>query len=357
MTEKWNPSDADDLGMVDSGDSLIGAAHGEVEKLLSKLAQAGPLEIGGTQLSRIPGLTNRLPRDVGEGSWDFMRVSQNLILSRTKADYARRSWIDVPAQETLKIRIVLEGRLCDQAGSTIVEGPGACIEAIPRMASGGYFVEPGRLLMLVLHIRPEELLQFFGIDASAFPSPIDELFKDSLDCESVARRVRLGPDVLRSANDLLAGFKQYPPELFRAFLDAKSHELLCSIVRDCLRLGDNRFGDMTLTVRDINRVYEARDLLLENYVQPPTIAQLSRSVAINQTKLKAAFKAVFGQTVFEFVRKCKMDRAVELLLNTDDSIAEIAYAVGYEYPSNFTHAFKRDFGYLPNQLRKNASED
>jgi AraC-like DNA-binding protein len=47
-----------------------------------------------------------------------------------------------------------------------------------------------------------------------------------------------------------------------------------------------------------------------------------------------------------------MERASELLLRGGMAIAEIARLVGYDYPANFTCAFRRYYGFLPKQMRR-----
>ncbi|MEQ8838517.1 MAG: AraC family transcriptional regulator, partial [Lacipirellulaceae bacterium] len=107
-----------------------------------------------------------------------------------------------------------------------------------------------------------------------------------------------------------------------------------------------------LRSRDVNRIYEARDIVMSNLESPLPLAELARTVGVCQTKLKAGFKAIFGTTVFEYARARQMDRAMDLLLMTDKSISQIAYEVGYSYPANFTHAFKRHFDFLPTDVRR-----
>ena len=56
--------------------------------------------------------------------------------------------------------------------------------------------------------------------------------------------------------------------------------------------------------------------------------------------------------MFEFVQQRRMERASELLLKGDLSIGEIARMAGYEYPANFTFAFRRHYGYLPKLMKR-----
>jgi len=102
-----------------------------------------------------------------------------------------------------------------------------------------------------------------------------------------------------------------------------------------------------VSARELSRVHEARDYLAQHYAHPPTIPDLARMVGLNQTKLKATFREIFRSTIYEYILERRMDRAAEMLLSGDHAIAQVAYAVGYDYPANFAAAFKRHFGQLP----------
>lgn len=109
--------------------------------------------------------------------------------------------------------------------------------------------------------------------------------------------------------------------------------------------------DRGLGTRDLQCLQQARRILEQDYLAPPTITALARAVGINEAKLMHAFKLIFGQTIFDFTQALRMDKAKGLLETTDLSITEIAFEVGYEYSSNFTTAFKRHFGITPSTAR------
>lgn len=102
---------------------------------------------------------------------------------------------------------------------------------------------------------------------------------------------------------------------------------------------------------DIDKIHEARHILLSNLNAPPSILELSREVGINDYKLKCGFKEVFNQTVYGYLFDYKMELARKLLLDTDKTIVEVAYECGYDYASHFTNAFKRKYGISPKECR------
>ncbi len=104
--------------------------------------------------------------------------------------------------------------------------------------------------------------------------------------------------------------------------------------------------------RDAEKIGRAKVLLERDFVRTPTIPELARDVGTNEAKLMQGFKQLYGQTIFDFTQTRRMEHARRLLEETDRSITEIAFDVGYEYPSNFTTAFKRHFGVTPKIARR-----
>jgi AraC-like DNA-binding protein len=94
-------------------------------------------------------------------------------------------------------------------------------------------------------------------------------------------------------------------------------------------------------------VDEAVDILREEWDAPPTIAALARRVGLNECYLKAEFRQRTGLTIGEFVRKLRMEKALELIESGENSILQVALSVGYSNPSHFSAAFKRFYGRLP----------
>jgi AraC-like DNA-binding protein len=60
----------------------------------------------------------------------------------------------------------------------------------------------------------------------------------------------------------------------------------------------------------------------------------------------------FGLSIRQLRRAVIMRRAVQMLAASDEQVAQIAYAVGYEHPSAFNHSFASFFGVSPNSCRQ-----
>jgi AraC-like DNA-binding protein len=67
--------------------------------------------------------------------------------------------------------------------------------------------------------------------------------------------------------------------------------------------------------------------------------------------LARAFRKHHGCTVGEYVRQLRVERAMERLARSDDSLAAIALDVGFADFSHFARVFKRQTGTTPGRFR------
>lgn len=80
--------------------------------------------------------------------------------------------------------------------------------------------------------------------------------------------------------------------------------------------------------------------------------ELAQALGISQRQLYRKLKGITGNTVHEFITKVRMNQAEELLRNSELSISQIAYKVGFSEPSNFSRTFSKHFGCSPSQYLK-----
>ncbi|MBM4257184.1 MAG: helix-turn-helix transcriptional regulator [Deltaproteobacteria bacterium] len=103
----------------------------------------------------------------------------------------------------------------------------------------------------------------------------------------------------------------------------------------------------SLRPQDVDRIYCARDILLRNLSQPPSLLTLARQVGVNDFKLKRGFRQVFGTSVFAYLHEHRMQQARTLLTQGDLSVKQVASTIGYASLGHFTAAFKKRFRTTP----------
>ena len=86
-----------------------------------------------------------------------------------------------------------------------------------------------------------------------------------------------------------------------------------------------------------------------------SLDRLAEAMAVSRATLTRKVKADTGMTVNEYVRICRLKKAVELLAENNYRINEVAYLVGFSSPSYFTLSFQKQFGKLPSEFTKKKS--
>jgi len=104
--------------------------------------------------------------------------------------------------------------------------------------------------------------------------------------------------------------------------------------------------------QDREAIYYAREILINNLANPPSMKELAKTVAINDLKLKVGFNKFFNETPYGVSLENRLQKAKTLLETSDLNAAEIAKEVGYKYNSNFTKAFIKRFGIRPKDIMK-----
>ncbi len=143
----------------------------------------------------------------------------------------------------------------------------------------------------------------------------------------------------------------YSGALENIFTNAKIHELLLYSL-ECL-IDEKEEGFTCKFLADDfgkERIYQAREILLQRIGEPITIKQLSRKVAINECYLKKGFKEVFGTTIFDFYQQQRMEHAKYLLYEKGLSVTDVSAVLGYSSISHFSAAFKKHTGLKPCEL-------
>ena len=136
------------------------------------------------------------------------------------------------------------------------------------------------------------------------------------------------------------------------YLEAKVTECLSLFMRETE--GKEPVNAKIVGFSDRDKIYQARDIICSEYLNPPSLHDLALRVGTNECTLKAGFKEAFRTTVFNYLFDYRMNIAIHYLLDTNKSIGEVACLVGYEHQAHFCTAFKRKFNVTPSEYRLKA---
>lgn len=95
----------------------------------------------------------------------------------------------------------------------------------------------------------------------------------------------------------------------------------------------------------------AKDLVDARYRDPLDVPDLARAAHLSTAHFSREFRRAFGETPHQYLLTRRLERAAELLRNTDYSVAEICLAVGLSSIGSFTTSFGRAFGLSPTAYR------
>ncbi|PSL48147.1 AraC-like DNA-binding protein [Chitinophaga niastensis] len=201
-----------------------------------------------------------------------------------------------------------------------------------------------------LSFTPERFLELADNNGSV----LDGLANNVARNRAAMLAEKINPRITPRMRAVMAEIRQcqFRGGLKKLFLQSKAIELLAL---QCEQIeSDTSTGTPVrnkISPQDLERLYHARELLLQNLQQPLSLAQLSRKAGLNEFKLKSGFRAVFDNTVFGYINDRRLDLARELLLAGNCSLTAIAEEAGYSSPQHFSNAFRKKFGVSPGKVR------
>jgi len=107
-----------------------------------------------------------------------------------------------------------------------------------------------------------------------------------------------------------------------------------------------------ITRAQADTVRAIRAYLVEHLDQRITLPELSARFDIPLTTMKQNFKTVYGDTIASYIQSYRIQKAMFLLQETNQSIVEIAGQVGYQNASKFSEVFRQFAGVTPSEYRK-----
>lgn len=204
--------------------------------------------------------------------------------------------------------------------------------------------QPG--FAVTISCRPHSLSDRFGFGPESLPV-VTRVYSDEGEYCWFTEAGKLTPEMAMSLRALET--MPFVGRMRRAYVEARAVELLCELWSQMDRCQVGLAAP--IDERTLVKVERTRASIDEGFAEPLVMRKLARDVGTNATKLSHAFRTLYGMTIFEYVRSRRMEEAQRLLRSGGLSVTEIAFEVGYEYPCNFSVAYKRHFGVTPRQER------
>lgn len=146
---------------------------------------------------------------------------------------------------------------------------------------------------------------------------------------------------------------------------ALAEELLLDVVGEVLRLLRLRQQALDALVQRkqstaddlLPRLLQARQLVEARFLDDLKVADVATAVTLSEFHFARLFKAAFGESLYQFIKRLRLDAARHRLLADTVSVTELGLQVGYSSLSSFIHAFRRRFGLSPAQYREQLQNE
>jgi AraC family transcriptional regulator len=102
---------------------------------------------------------------------------------------------------------------------------------------------------------------------------------------------------------------------------------------------------------------QARDMIHADFAERLSLHRIAECVGVHPSHLAKTFRRHYRCSVGEYVRKVRLETAIQHLIHSHSSLAEIASSVGFYDQSHFTHAFRGHTGMTPARFHAQVQAD
>lgn len=104
-------------------------------------------------------------------------------------------------------------------------------------------------------------------------------------------------------------------------------------------------------------IYEVKRYVQENYDQKIVLAEIAKSLYVNRNYLSQLFKRVTGESFVQYLNKYRIEKAKEILRDSNYMVYEVSEMVGYQNSTYFSQVFKSITGTSPSEYYSKVSNE
>ncbi len=143
-------------------------------------------------------------------------------------------------------------------------------------------------------------------------------------------------------------------------VDKHSKKLIATNIELFLSYCERFYDRQFITREDVNKgILERFETLLNNYFQSrqtqniglPSVAYCAEQLNLSANYFGDLIKKETGKSAQEYIQNKVIEVAKERIFDTNKSISEVAYELGFKYPQHFNRLFKQKVGFTPNDYR------
>jgi AraC-like DNA-binding protein len=207
-----------------------------------------------------------------------------------------------------------------------------------------YFNPGERFWGIHIHLEPE-------IIAGLIQSLGEERFRTGLFYgNGIVYKKKFSSTVKRILHEIINC--RYRDDVKRIYLEGKILELVAVYLNESILGNGLKDSSIRLTASDRQVLHQAKRILEQNIASPPTLTRLAKLVCLNEYKLKAGFKQLYGTSVHAYVIDKRLEIARNLMEEQKLGVMEAVQLVGYSDASHFAEKFRKKYGVNPSEYVK-----
>jgi AraC-like DNA-binding protein len=287
----------------------------------------------------------------GSGYWELTRIRNDLYIILSDFSYKNPRFEFVPGDGLVQFTFKLSGDLSydvSRPGPLRFNRPSLHVWRQPQGIDMREWTAPSSHERLVaVSVRPQFLMEHLLPDSGDIP-PRLQAFLAAPGARIDYCQLPLTAQMMEITTKLIDN--PYRGALYLTYVEALTLELLCAAVGNFWSLPERPTEEYS--ERELSALSAARQLLMEQLAPAPTLRKIARSVGLGEKALTRGFKTVYGETVFDFSLRCRMQHALTLLRDQHRSVIQVSEATGYSHPTSFATAFRRHFGVRPIDFKR-----
>lgn len=112
-----------------------------------------------------------------------------------------------------------------------------------------------------------------------------------------------------------------------------------------------------LSKQELSRIMGVGDFVRSKMSERFSLSDISRHLGLSPKKIQSGIRFLYGYSANTYITNIRLEHAKELFYNTNKSVSEVCYEIGYSSRSYFSKVFQERFGILPNEFKKSFLGD
>jgi AraC-like DNA-binding protein len=289
-------------------------------------------------------IKGKIPELLGKGQfWEIDLCQKCILLSETWQMPNSHKFYNSEREHEVEICLWIPAHNSKQEGHYTLFGSGIAPQEIWQSPANekGFFFSIG--------FDPDLLKNLYSNASGELPPELQLLIKSN-DWQQCWRDRPINSKMIGIVRDIFAcPFQGLTKQMY---IQGKTLELLALQLE--LLKSDNRNNALNYHLKEqtVEKIYQAREVLLQNWENPLSILEIAQQLGISDRTLRRGFQSIFGASPISYLINYRLEQAEQILRHQNLTIAQVARKVGYSSASRFAAAFKQKFGISPSECMK-----